>query len=211
MGPNCAPPFGTALGVGLVGLLPGELRQLAAEVAVAGGFLVDRPTQVQRLDDALRRQLEVLADQVDQLVVGDALGDRAVRVDPDVERVGIADGVGELHLALLGQAGGDDVLGDVAGHVGGRAIDLGRVLAAEGAAAVPAAAAVGIHDDLAAGQAAVAVRAAHLRKLPVGLMWQRMAVSASRSAPGPADTGTRFALEQVGPLGLQASAGSACR
>src|SRR5439155_14194392 len=40
------------------------------------------------------------------------------------------------------------------------AIDLGRVLAAEGAAAVPAAAAVGVDDDLAPRQAAVAVRAA---------------------------------------------------
>ena len=88
------------------------------------------------------------------------LARRAVGVDPDVERVGVADGVGELHLALLGQAGRDDVLGDVAGHVRGRAVDLGRVLAAEGAAAVPAAAAVGVDDDLAAGQAAVAVRAA---------------------------------------------------
>src|SRR5438270_223624 len=76
-------------------------------------------------------------------------------------QAGEADGVGELHLALAGQAGGDDVLGDVAGHVGGRAVHLGRVLAAKGAAAVPAAASVGVHDDLAPRQAAVAVRAAH--------------------------------------------------
>src|SRR5687768_12910014 len=46
---------------GLVGLLPGELRPLAAEVAVAGRLAVDRPAQLQRLDDAARRQLEVLA------------------------------------------------------------------------------------------------------------------------------------------------------
>ena len=71
-----------------------------------------------------------------------------------------ADRVGQLHFAAIGQAGGDDVLGHVPGHVGGAAIDLGRILAAEGAAAVPAPAAVGIDDDLAPGQAAVAVRAA---------------------------------------------------
>src|SRR5207302_9761761 len=123
-------------------------------------FLVDRLAQVQRLDDSLGREPEVLADEIDELVIGDAVVGAAVGVDPDIEGVGIADGVGELDFALLGQAGGDDVLGDVAGHVGGRAIDLGRVFAGEGAAAVPAAAAVGVHDDLASGEAAVAVRPA---------------------------------------------------
>ena len=60
----------------------------------------------------------------------------------------------------LREPGGDDVLRDVARVVAGRAIDLRRVLAAEGAAAVTAHAAVGVDDDLAAGEAAVAVRAA---------------------------------------------------
>src|SRR2546423_1918376 len=82
----------------LVGLLPGELRQLPTEVAVAGRLAVDRPAQVQRLDDAARRQLEVLADQADELLVGQAVGGGAVRLYPDVERVGIADRVGELYL-----------------------------------------------------------------------------------------------------------------
>src|SRR5262245_12900482 len=44
--------------LGLVGLLPAERRQLAAEVAVARRLAVDRPPQVQRLDDPRRRQLE---------------------------------------------------------------------------------------------------------------------------------------------------------
>ena len=48
-----------------VRLLPGELREPAAEVAERRGGLVDRPAQVQRLDDALGRQREVLADEGD--------------------------------------------------------------------------------------------------------------------------------------------------
>ena len=76
------------------------------------------------------------------------------------DRLGHADGVGQLHFAPLGQAGRDDVLGHVPRHVSRAAIDLRRVLAAERAAAVPAPAAVGIDDDLAAGQAAVAMRTA---------------------------------------------------
>src|SRR5690606_8560400 len=52
--------------------------------------------------------------------------------------------------------------GHPAGRVRGGAVDLGRVLAGEGAAAVPGVAAVGVDDDLAAGQAGVAHRAADL-------------------------------------------------
>ncbi|KAG0773045.1 hypothetical protein G6F22_015217 [Rhizopus arrhizus] len=57
-------------------------------------------------------------------------------------------------------AGGHNVLGHVARGVGGRTVDLGRILARERAAAVRACAAVGVDDDLAAGQAAIALRAA---------------------------------------------------
>ncbi len=74
--------------------------------------------------------------------------------------MGDADRVGDLDLAALRQAGGDDVLRHVAGGVGGGAVDLGRVLAGEGAAAVAGHASVGVDDDLAAGEAGVADRAA---------------------------------------------------
>ena len=80
--------------------------------------------------------------------------------DHQRDRVGDADRVGDLDLAAIREAGGDDVLGHVAGRVGGRAVDLGGVLAREGAAAVAGGAAVGVDDDLAAGQAGVAHRAA---------------------------------------------------
>ncbi len=105
-----------------------------------------------------RRQLELVAHETLDLLLGDHRG--AERVDPHRHRLRDTDGVGELHLDLVRQARGDEVLGDVARHVGGRAIDLRRVLAGEGAAAVTAVAAVGVDDDLAAGQARVAVRSA---------------------------------------------------
>ena len=63
-------------------------------------------------------------------------------------------------MQRVGQAGRDDVLGDVARHVAGRAVDLRRILARERAAAVRRRAAVGVDDDLAAGDAGVAVRTA---------------------------------------------------
>ena len=87
---------------------------------------------------------------------------RAERLDQQRDGVGDADGVGHLDLAALGRTGGHDVLGHPARRVGGRAVHLRRVLAREGTAAVPGHAAVGVHDDLAAGQPGVGVRPTQL-------------------------------------------------
>ena len=48
---------------GLIGTFPGEFRLLAAEVAVGGGLLVDRPREVEHLAQAVRRQIEIAAYQ----------------------------------------------------------------------------------------------------------------------------------------------------
>ncbi len=102
--------------------------------------------------------LKCVRTRSDDLVVGDAAG--AGRVDEHGDGIGDADRVRELHERLLGKAGRDDVLGDVARHVARGAIDLRGILAGERAAAVRRGAAVGVDDDLAAGDAGVAVRAA---------------------------------------------------
>ena len=88
----------------------------------------------------------------------DGLGAEGLHEQPD--RGGLADGVGHLDLDPLGQAGRDDVLGHPAHRVGRRTVHLGRILAGEGAAAVTGPAAVGVDDDLAAGQTGVAHGAA---------------------------------------------------
>src|SRR3546814_19763981 len=86
--------------------------------------------------DAARGEAAQFLDALDRLfdpVVADGAG--AVGVDIEGERLGNADGVGELDGAALRETGGDDVLREVAGDIGGRAVDLGRVLAADRAAA----------------------------------------------------------------------------
>ena len=67
----------------------------------------------------------------------------------------MADDVGQTDLALGGQTGGHNILGDVAGGVGAGAVDFAGVFAAEGAAADPGIAAIGIDDDFTAGQAGI--------------------------------------------------------
>ena len=99
-------------------------------------------------------------------------GAGAERVDEQADRLGLADRVRDLHLALGGEARGDDVLGDPAHRVRGGAVDLGRVLAGEGAAAVAGVAAVRVDDDLAAGRPASPI-GPPMTNLPVGLTSRR--------------------------------------
>ena len=94
---------------------------------------------------------------------------RTESIDVDGDRFGHADGARELHLAAIREAGCDDVLRDVAGHVASRAIDLGWVFARKRATTVRRGAAVGVDDDLAAGDAGVAV-GPPTTKRPVGLI-----------------------------------------
>ena len=127
-------------------------------MTVVGGLRVDRAEEVELLDDVSRLEGEHFEDGGEDLVVADGAGAEAVDVDAHRKRV--ADGVGELHFALRGEAGGDDVLGDPAAHVGGAAVHFGRIFAGEGTTAVTAHAAVAIDDDFTTGEAAVALRAA---------------------------------------------------
>src|SRR5579862_9828748 len=143
---------------GLVGRLPSELRLGAAEVAIGRRLLVDRTAKIQALNDALGSQCEVFPDEIGQLAGAHLAG--AKGFDQHADRLGHANGVREFYFRLLGELGSHDVLGDMARHVGCGTVDLCRVLAAEGAAAMTAHAAVGVDDDLAAGEAGIAHRSA---------------------------------------------------
>ena len=96
---------GGAEGGGLVGRFPGEA--VLAEVAVVRRLAVDRAQQVELGDDLGGLEAKDVADGAGDLLVGLHAG--AEGVDAERDGLGVADGVGELHLAVRGQAGGDDV------------------------------------------------------------------------------------------------------
>ena len=141
----------------LVGALPRELDVDAAEVTVCGGLRVNRALEVKLVDDRGGTQVEHLAHGLLDLLAGHAdFG--AERLDVDRHRFSHANRVGDLQLDTVRQPRGDDVLRHPAGRVRGGTVDLGRVLAAERAAAMVGGAAVRVDDDLAAGQAGVGGR-----------------------------------------------------
>src|SRR5699024_1416498 len=71
-----------------------------------------------------------------------------------------SDCIGKLNLALVRKSCRYDILRNIAGCVSCRAVYLCAVLSGESSAAVARVSAVGIHDDLASCQSAVAVRSA---------------------------------------------------
>src|ERR1700722_411250 len=144
--------------VRFVDTFPGELLFLAAEMTVGGRLLINRPRKVKHLAQPVGGQVEMSAHDLRELCVRQFA--RAKRLNHDGGRLRDPDRVGDLHLAALRQARGHDVLGDVARSVGCGTINLGRILARERAPAVAGEAAVGIHDDLASRESAIADRSA---------------------------------------------------
>src|SRR5215469_2349919 len=138
--------------------LPREVGFFAAEMTISRRLLVDRPEQIQVANNGRRAQVEDLQHRILNPLNRRALGAEAL--NEQAHRLGLADCIGDLRLAAVGQPGGDDVLGDPAHRVRAAPVHFGGVLTGEGAAAVPGHPAVGVNDDLATSEPGVAHRAA---------------------------------------------------
>ena len=82
-------------------------------MTISGGASVDRLIEIEMLTDAARRQIhDARQHRLDPPLL-DSLAGGVVQVDIDRQRLGDADGIGELDGAAPGKAGGDDILGEV--------------------------------------------------------------------------------------------------
>jgi len=145
----------TLLPLELLGGLPGEVGVVASKVAVAAGLGVDGALEVKLADEASSAHVKVLLDELDDLLLRD-LGS-AVGLDVDGDGGRDSDSVGELDEAAAADARLDEGLGDPAGVVSGRAVDLGGVLSGEGTSSVGSPSSVGVDDDLTSGQSGITV------------------------------------------------------
>ena len=135
----------------LLGLLPRVLR--VTEVTVRRSLKVLRLLETERLDNETRAEVEVLADDLDKLLI--RLLARAVSVDVDGEGLSNTNGVRELNKGTAREASRHERLGDPAGGVGSRTVDLRPVLAGEGTTTVRTPTTVGVNDDLTAGETSI--------------------------------------------------------
>src|SRR6185369_17818199 len=82
--------------VSLVGVFPGEVGFVAAEVPVGRGLAVDGAMEVQVLAERGRPQVEMLVDQLGYSRLGNTLGPE--RLDQQRQRTRDSDRVRDLHL-----------------------------------------------------------------------------------------------------------------
>src|SRR5687768_6422793 len=111
---------------GFVRLLPGKAVFVATEMPVSRCGFVDWPAQVQVLNNSSRCKFKIVAHELRQRSFADASG--AGSVDQHGNGIGDANGIRKVDQATIGESGSDDVLGDIAGHVCSRAVDLRRIL-----------------------------------------------------------------------------------
>src|SRR6185503_1413827 len=131
---------------GFVCFFPGKAFFVATEMSVSRCGFVDRPAQVQVLDNSSRGKFEVVAYQLRQRSFADASGTGGV--DQHGNRIGDADGIRKLDQTTIGKSGGDDIFRNIAGHVSSGAIDLRRILSGESATTVGGVTAIRVDDDL---------------------------------------------------------------
>src|SRR5947208_14639671 len=81
--------------------LPGEAVAGAAEVAISGGGLINRTTEIEFRNDLSRRQREVLPHEIQNLHYATAAG--TARVDVNRNGFSHADRVSKLNFAPVGE------------------------------------------------------------------------------------------------------------
>ncbi len=144
--------------IDLVEVLPRQIDIGASEVTICSGLLVDRAAKIEHLDDSGRAEVEVPADDLDDLLVINLTGSEGADIDRG--RLCYTDCIGKLDLKSVCIARCHEVLRDIPRCVSCGTVNLRAVLAGECSAAVTTDTAIGIDDDLAAGETCIAVRSA---------------------------------------------------
>src|SRR3546814_4949782 len=103
-------------------------------MAISGSRLMSGFVKTQMRADAARRQSDELRQNCFDLRLVYRAG--AVRVDIERQRLGHADSIAELDSAALRKPCGNDILGEITAYIRGGTVNLGRVLARKGAAAM---------------------------------------------------------------------------
>ena len=130
-------------------------------MAVGCGFLIAPSfwfVEAEPFDDGSRTKIEDHFSFFLDLGIVEAVFCRIVRIDIDRYRTGNTDGIGDLNSAFVGKTCSNNILCYVTSCIGCTAVNLGRIFAAECTAAMRSCATVGINNDLASGQAGIAMR-----------------------------------------------------
>ena len=121
--------------------------------------LVNRPPQIQVLDNRPRPQIEMLPHQPLNPVIGDLPGVESFHRNRN--RLRHPDSVGNNHFHPLRQPRRHQIFGDIPRRISPGAVNLRRILPRKRPPAMPRNPPVGVHQNLAPGQPGVSLRPAH--------------------------------------------------
>src|SRR5690242_17944863 len=96
---------------GFIRCFPGEVGIVPAEMSVRRSLGINRPPQFQRIDNALRGQMEISSNQIRNRFRINLAGTE--RVYPNAHWLRHADRISELDFAALGHFGSHDILCNV--------------------------------------------------------------------------------------------------
>ena len=99
-------------------------------MSIRSGWLINRLIQLQMLANTARREINQLAQRINQRVFRDSTG--LVRVQINRNRFGYTNRVGKLDGAARGITGGNHIFRQIAGNIGGGTVNLCRILPGEG-------------------------------------------------------------------------------
>ena len=108
--------------------LPGEILIFSSEMSKGSGFLVDWSLEIKLLDDVTWSEVEIISNDSNKIVIGEAFLDCSVGVNVNGEWVSKSDGIGDLNEASVGESIGNNRLGDESSVVGSGSVDLRWIL-----------------------------------------------------------------------------------
>src|SRR5258708_2614868 len=125
-------------------------------MTIVGCLPVDWAQEIQLSDDSCRLEVEYLLHSFLNFYFVYLRGSK--RVNAYADRIGIADGIGELNFTPIGQTRRYHVLSNVPAHIRRRSIYFRRIFTRKRAATVSAHSAVGVDNNFSSGQSRIAFR-----------------------------------------------------
>ena len=127
-------------------------------MTISRSLLVNRAAQVKHFNNSCRAQVKVLLDNFfNQSLINFS---RAETFDANRYGISHADCISKLNFAFVSKPRRHDIFRDVTSRISRAPVNLRGVFAAESSAAMTRPAAVSVHDNFSARQAAIALRSA---------------------------------------------------
>ena len=126
-------------------------------MAVSSSPVVLRFSQPQITGQGTRSAIELQLHNISNSSGGKSSFLCSISLNEERKRLGNTDSIRKLNKGTLTQTGGNDRLGHPTACVGGRSVDLGRILSGESSSSMSSPSSVGVNDNLTSGETGISL------------------------------------------------------